>query len=91
MIAACKAHSGASYYTRYRCKFTQDSAVGAASNAANLTKYNGYNGLFNNCLTKAVYILNIYWTGPLGLGWAIPPGNYFNALGKVAGGRIINF
>ena len=56
-------------------QITQDSAVGAASNAANLTKYNGYNGLFNNCLTKAAYILNIYWTGPRGLGWAIPPDN----------------
>jgi hypothetical protein len=83
MLAAFKAHGGASYYTRFRCEFTQDSSVGAAATAANLTKSNGYNGLFNNCLTKAAYILNAYYTGPPGplfSGRATPPNKYFLSL-----------
>src|ERR1017187_227116 len=61
MRAAFKAARGGRYYTQFRCHATPDSSVGAATTQANATKYNGYNGLFNNCLTKAISIYTAYW------------------------------
>jgi hypothetical protein len=85
MRAAFKAARGGRYYTQFRCHATPDSSVGAATTQANATKYNGYNGLFNNCLTKAISIYNAYWVsaslGRMGNGWATPPNSYFNNLG----------
>jgi hypothetical protein len=85
MLTAFRVARGGRYYTKYRCHATPDSSVGAATTQANLTKYNGYNGLFNNCLTNAISIYNAYWVssvlGNMGNGWATPPNSYFNNLG----------
>jgi hypothetical protein len=96
MRAAFRNARGGHYYTKYRCiPSTPDSSVGPAETQANLTKYNGYNGLFNNCLTKAISIYNAYWVDPvwgtMGNGWATPPNNYFNNLGSDYGwGSVAN-
>jgi hypothetical protein len=68
----------AGYYARWRCHETPTSAVGGALTKAAQMKNNGYNGGTNNCLTKSVAILSVYYGGDnlqSGVGWA--PNDYF--------------
>lgn len=81
MLATFRNRNGGGYYTKYRCHATPDSSVGAASNQASTTKNNGYNGVTNNCLTKAVSIYNAYYqssSGPMDSGVGVLPNGYFN-------------
>jgi Dockerin type I domain len=51
---------GPSYYLQYRCGVVSDSNPSAALAAAQQEADNGYNLIDNNCLTKAVAILQAY-------------------------------
>ncbi|GLX41389.1 hypothetical protein Sros01_74620 [Streptomyces roseochromogenus] len=47
-------------YDSYRCVNTASGDLGAAQRTFNNMKANGYNGLYNNCLTKALAIFRMY-------------------------------
>jgi hypothetical protein len=79
---ANKDFHGAGYYQYYRCTNTGGSSVGAAIRMADATQYDGFDGVANNCLTKAVRIYRAYdgdprilylpdgsWTSPATYFW----------------------
>jgi len=91
MLAAFKnaghLHPGG-YYTKWRCRTIRNSAVGAALNAEKRAAASGYNFAVDNCLTKAVAILNAYGEGLRYPGYAEAPNNYFNNLGQAGWGPV---
>ncbi|GAA3677227.1 hypothetical protein GCM10022224_046750 [Nonomuraea antimicrobica] len=65
-------------YTRYRCKDTPTSAVGAAAALAKDAKKWGYDLFENNCLDHAAKILNTYRGAVAPAPWSYPvPSEYF--------------
>jgi hypothetical protein len=71
------------YYTRYRCKNTPNSAVGAAINTYIAGFNRDYNGLEDNCLSRSVEVFKAYDSSLSGLGdgKSTPPNSYYNLLG----------
>jgi hypothetical protein len=70
----------AGYYTKYKCKTTSTSSVGAANTAVSTSESNGYDALTNNCLTKSVAIFNAYYGFNLYWGGYEGPNYYFDNL-----------
>ncbi len=69
----------AGYYTRYRCKTVPNANETSARSTAAQTGKTGYNFVSNNCLTKAVAILNAYGAKLPSGDWSLP-NRYFESL-----------
>lgn len=65
------------YYTEWRCRTISQTSVGAAQRAANDTKYNGYTIMTNDCLSKAMGILEVYGESLDTRALYVTPANYF--------------
>lgn len=78
----------AGYYTQWRCRTIANSAVGAAQTAIAAQAASGYLFPTNNCLTKAVAILNAYGEGLGWPGYLQAPDNYFDNLGNAGWGPV---
>jgi hypothetical protein len=76
------------YYTKWRCRTIENPAVGAALIAERKAAASGYNVLSDNCLTKAIAILNAYGEELGYPGYLQAPNNYFDNLGNSAWGPI---
>jgi len=79
-------HTG--YYTKFRCKQTANSSVGAASNEVNRLYGQTYSGPDNNCLTRTVSIFKAYDSsfGGMDIGSWVAPNFYFDNLNAVGFG-----
>lgn len=58
--AGGETHKGSNWYTQYRCAHTSTHNITLAMVAVHTAEYSGYNGLTDNCLTKAIYIFKAY-------------------------------
>ncbi|MFE2070544.1 hypothetical protein ACFXDH_50705 [Streptomyces sp. NPDC059467] len=74
-------YHNAGYYTQYRCRNTNTSAVGAANTTAAQQLGNGYDWFSNNCLTKGV---QIFWAYDSSLR-AVPPASNPKGIGSGVG------
>jgi hypothetical protein len=77
-------------YTRYRCKDTPTSAVGAAVQQADAAKSWGYSVVFNNCLDHAYNILDAYRGDVMPRPWLtiLPDDHFVGGLTKYGWGPI---